>query len=112
MKLKEGNGLKYKNQEAMNVTATRQSTAEDAPALLQPVDRFMNDGSLQVFTADRVRARIAAEGTNGPLTPWADHHLQGRGTVVIPDLLADAGGVIVSYIEWQQGLQLARGVTW
>jgi len=62
----------------------------------------------QVVTAenaDRVKARIVAEGANGPVTPEADQILDERGVLVLPDVLANAGGVIVSYFEWVQGLQ-------
>jgi glutamate dehydrogenase (NAD(P)+) len=52
-----------------------------------------------------VRARIVAEGANGPVTPGADEILEDAGVVVLPDVLANAGGVVVSYFEWVQGLQ-------
>jgi glutamate dehydrogenase (NAD(P)+) len=55
--------------------------------------------------ADRVKARIICEGANGPVTPAADAILEERGVVVMPDVLANAGGVVVSYFEWVQGLQ-------
>jgi glutamate dehydrogenase/leucine dehydrogenase len=55
--------------------------------------------------ADRIRATIVAEGANGPTTPEADQMLRERGITVIPDILANAGGVVVSYFEWVQGLQ-------
>ncbi|OGL02889.1 MAG: glutamate dehydrogenase [Candidatus Rokubacteria bacterium RIFCSPHIGHO2_02_FULL_73_26] len=60
---------------------------------------------LREDNADRVRATIVAEGANGPTTPEADAVLRDRGVTVIPDILANAGGVIVSYFEWVQGLQ-------
>ena len=55
--------------------------------------------------ADKVKARIVLEGSNGPTTPTADEILQDAGVLVLPDVLANAGGVVVSYFEWVQGLQ-------
>jgi glutamate dehydrogenase (NAD(P)+) len=62
-------------------------------------------GQITERNADRVRAAILAEGANGPTTPEADRILIDRGKLVIPDILANAGGVVVSYFEWVQGLQ-------
>jgi glutamate dehydrogenase (NAD(P)+) len=62
----------------------------------------------QVITsenADQVKAQIVCEGANGPVTPTADEILDEKGTLVLPDILANAGGVVVSYFEWVQGLQ-------
>jgi len=62
----------------------------------------------QVVTADNaadVKAGIVLEGANGPVTPGADEILDDRGVLVLPDVLANAGGVVVSYFEWVQGLQ-------
>jgi glutamate dehydrogenase (NAD(P)+) len=62
----------------------------------------------QVITsenADKVKAKIIVEGANGPVTPAADEILEEKGVLVLPDILANAGGVIVSYFEWVQGLQ-------
>jgi glutamate dehydrogenase (NAD(P)+) len=55
--------------------------------------------------ADAVKAGLIVEGANGPLTPAADDILEDRGVLILPDVLANAGGVVVSYFEWVQGLQ-------
>jgi glutamate dehydrogenase (NAD(P)+) len=55
--------------------------------------------------AERLKCKIVAEGANGPTTTEADDILQDRGIFVLPDLLANAGGVTVSYFEWVQGTQ-------
>ncbi len=62
-------------------------------------------GEITEKNADRVRARVVAEAANGPTTPEADRILAARKVLVIPDILANAGGVVVSYFEWVQGLQ-------
>jgi glutamate dehydrogenase (NAD(P)+) len=56
-------------------------------------------------TAPRVRAPLVVEGANAPTTPEADRVFRDRGILLIPDILASAGGVIVSYFEWVQNLQ-------
>ncbi len=66
-------------------------------------------GVLTRQIASAVRARIVLEGANGPSTPEADELFEQKGVLVVPDILANAGGVTVSYFEWVQNLQ---HVTW
>jgi glutamate dehydrogenase (NAD(P)+) len=55
--------------------------------------------------APNIKARIIVEGANGPVTPDADEILDEKGIIVVPDILANAGGVTVSYFEWLQDIQ-------
>ncbi len=55
--------------------------------------------------AAQVKAKVIVEGANGPLTPAADDILESNDVLILPDVLANAGGVVVSYFEWVQGLQ-------
>jgi len=60
------------------------------------------ENQITEHNANKVKAKIIAEGANGPVTPEADPILQGKGIFVIPDILCNAGGVTVSYFEWVQ----------
>jgi len=60
---------------------------------------------ITLHNADQIKAKIVAEASNGPTTPHADEILARKGVFVIPDILANAGGVTVSYFEWAQDLQ-------
>lgn len=62
-------------------------------------------GQLTGKNADNVKARIVVEGANGPTTMEADNILSDKGVLVVPDILANAGGVVTSYFEWVQDLQ-------
>jgi glutamate dehydrogenase (NAD(P)+) len=65
-------------------------------------------GMLHSENADRMRCRMIVEGANSPTTPKADEILNGNGVCIVPDVLANAGGVVVSYFEWAQNLQHFR----
>ncbi|MDX6478423.1 MAG: glutamate dehydrogenase [Gaiellaceae bacterium] len=67
------------------------------------LDRVINEGN-----ADRIKARVVLEAANHPVTPAADDVLQEKGVIVVPDILANAGGVTVSYFEWAQNIQQFR----
>jgi len=62
-------------------------------------------GVITAENADRIKAPVIIEGANNPVWPDADHIFEQRGTVVLPDILANAGGVTVSYFEWVQNRQ-------
>jgi glutamate dehydrogenase (NAD(P)+) len=63
------------------------------------------ENQIDAENAPKIRARIIVEGANGPTSPEADDILKDRGIMIVPDILANAGGVTVSYFEWVQALQ-------
>jgi glutamate dehydrogenase (NAD(P)+) len=65
-------------------------------------------GMIHADNAERLKARAVIEGANSPTTPAADEILNEKGVFVVPDILANAGGVVVSYFEWVQNLQHFR----
>ena len=67
------------------------------------------ENQIRKDNVDKIRADIISEGANGPTTPDADEVLEKRGVYVIPDVLANSGGVIVSHLEWAQALS---GLRW
>jgi glutamate dehydrogenase (NAD(P)+) len=80
----------------------------NAEVLALPVDFLIPaalEGQITSQNAGDVRARFIVEGANGPTTPEADRILEERGVTIVPDILANAGGIIVSYFEWVQDLQ-------
>ncbi len=80
--------------------------------LVQPCELLIPSAMENQITeenADKIQASLIVEGANGPTTPAADKILEQKGVTVIPDILANAGGVIVSYFEWVQNIQ---SLTW
>jgi len=63
------------------------------------------EGQITRKNADKIKTRVIVEGANGPTSPFADDILYDKGIFVIPDILANAGGVTVSYFEWVQNVQ-------
>jgi glutamate dehydrogenase (NAD(P)+) len=63
------------------------------------------EGVISVKNADRIKARVICEAANGPITFEGDKILCDRGVFVVPDILANSGGVTVSYFEWVQDIQ-------
>ena len=62
------------------------------------------EGVINEKNANEVKAKVIVEGANGPTTPEADEILTEKGVFIVPDIIANAGGVVVSYFEWVQGL--------
>ena len=92
--------------------STRRSTASPAASRIENEQLFALDvdvlvpaaleNQITMENAPTIKAKIVAEGANGPTTPEAHRHLHERGVFVIPDILANAGGVTTSYFEWVQ----------
>jgi len=80
----------------------------NAELLVLPCDVLIPaamENQLTQHNADKVQAKLIVEGANGPTTPEADDIFNSKGIQVVPDILANAGGVVVSYFEWVQDLQ-------
>jgi glutamate dehydrogenase/leucine dehydrogenase len=81
---------------------------EDAELLELPCDVLIPaalEGQITRQNAGNIRTKVVVEGANGPKTPFAEEILDDNGIFVIPDILANAGGVTVSYFEWVQNVQ-------
>ncbi|MCB9845128.1 MAG: Glu/Leu/Phe/Val dehydrogenase [Phycisphaeraceae bacterium] len=111
--------------EGLDVEQVRRTKRSEGSVAAHPGDRISNaelleletevlvpaalEGQITRANAASVRARLVIELANGPTTPEADRILDGAGVDVVPDILANAGGVIVSYFEWVQNLS---GSSW
>ena len=76
--------------------------------LYSDVDVFVPaalENQITTDNAEKVEAEIIVEGANGPITKKADNIINEKGIHVVPDILANSGGVVVSYFEWVQGIQ-------
>ena len=100
--------LRHKQERGSVIDFPRAQRVRVQDVLEVPCDILIpaaTEGVLTATNADRVQARIVAEAANGPTTPEADKILFDKDIIVVPDILANAGGVTVSYFEWVQDLQ-------
>jgi glutamate dehydrogenase/leucine dehydrogenase len=101
MKVKESTG------KVVNYPRGEKIPDPDAP-LYADCDVLMPSAIENVIRADnvhKVKAKVISEGANGPTTPEAEKVLYERGAIIVPDIAANAGGVIMSYLEWVENLQ-------
>jgi glutamate dehydrogenase (NAD(P)+) len=102
------NALHYSNEHGKLKGLPNTEPVSNAELLLLPCDILIPaalENQLTEKNAAQVKARLIVEAANGPTTPEADRILNDRGIVIVPDILANAGGVTVSYFEWVQDLQ-------
>jgi glutamate dehydrogenase (NAD(P)+) len=100
--------LAMKHEHGFIPTEARGDRITNQELLELPVDILVPaalEGQIHGDNALRIQAPMVIEAANGPTTPDADKILAGKGTYVVPDILANAGGVVVSYFEWVQDLQ-------
>lgn len=96
----------YANQNGGGVVGFSKQVITNAELMAMPVDVLIPAAAGEAITAENaesVRAKLIIEGANAPTTRQADCILRGKGVRILPDILANAGGVIASYVEWQQG---------
>ena len=104
--------LRYKEEHGSVYGFPRAERVSNEELLELPCDILVPaalENQITAQNADRIQARMIAEAANGPTTPEADRILQGKGVLLLPDILANAGGVTVSYFEWAQNIQ---GFAW
>jgi glutamate dehydrogenase/leucine dehydrogenase len=100
--------LQHVKREGTVVTFPGSTPISNAELLTLPCDVLIPaaiENQITRENANDIQAKIVVEGANGPTTPEADDILRDRGIFVVPDVLANAGGVSVSYFEWVQDLQ-------
>jgi len=102
-------GLLHHNREAGSVVGFKDAEAITNAELLGLQCDILIPAAIEnqivEANADSVKAKIIVEGANGPTTPEASDIICSNGIFIVPDILANAGGVVVSYLEWVQGLQ-------
>jgi glutamate dehydrogenase (NAD(P)+) len=105
--LRKGSGNLLKDYECENVKhiTNRELLTCDCEILIPAAMENQINGEI----AEAVRTKIIVEGANGPTTVDADRILESKGVCVVPDILANSGGVVVSYFEWVQNIQ---SLTW
>ena len=100
--------LEHKAESGSVVGYAGSENISDADLLQLPCEVLIPaalERSITRDNADKIDTRIIVEGANGPTTPEADEILESKNIMVIPDILANAGGVVVSYFEWVQDIQ-------
>ncbi len=106
--LKISDVLRYVEEHGTVIGFPQSESVTNTELLELPVDLLVPaalSNQITASNADRVQASIVIEAANGPTTPEADHILNENGVFLVPDVLANAGGVTVSYFEWVQDLQ-------
>jgi len=100
--------MKYFNKNRTLVGYPEAEPIDNEGLLALPVDVLIPaaiDGVITEKNVHNIKAKIISEGANGPITADALRILEDKGTFIIPDILCNAGGVVVSYFEWVQGMQ-------
>jgi glutamate dehydrogenase (NAD(P)+) len=106
--IKTADAIRHKKATGTVLGLAGTKTITNAEVLAQPCDILVPaamESQIRADNAEKVQARFVVEAANGPTTPGADHILARRGIPVLPDILANSGGVTVSYYEWVQNIE-------